>query len=35
MPEQGYALNLHYGDILVKFGEYLDVGKEELQHGFQ
>lgn len=30
MPEQGYALNLHYGDILIKFGEYLDVGKEEL-----
>lgn len=28
--EQGTALNVHYGDILVKFGEYLDVKKEVL-----
>jgi len=28
--EQGVALNVHYGDILVKFGEYLDVKKENL-----
>ncbi|MGD6816322.1 restriction endonuclease subunit S [Metabacillus sp. 113a] len=28
--ENGYALNLHYGDILTKFGEYLDVSKNKL-----
>ena len=30
--EQGIANNVHYGDILIKFGEYLDVGKEELPY---
>ncbi len=28
--EQGEAKNIHYGDILVKFGEVLDIGKEHL-----
>ena len=28
--ESGYALNIHYGDILIKFGEYLDVSKYKL-----
>lgn len=27
--EQGVAKNVHYGDILVKFGEVLDVNKEQ------
>ena len=28
--EKGIAKNIHYGDILVKYGEVLDVSKEEL-----
>lgn len=28
--EQGVAKNVHYGDILVKFGEMLDVNKEQI-----
>ena len=28
--ESGAALNVHYGDVLIKFGEYLDVQKEQL-----
>ena len=28
--ESGQALNVHYGDILVKFGDWLDVSKEQL-----
>ncbi len=28
--EQGVALNVHYGDVLIKFGEYLDIRKETL-----
>ncbi len=28
--ESGQALNVHYGDILVKFGDCLDVPKEQL-----
>ena len=28
--EQGIALNVHYGDVLIKFGEYLDVKDEVL-----
>ncbi|MDO4584585.1 MAG: restriction endonuclease subunit S [Planctomycetia bacterium] len=28
--EQGVALNVHYGDVLIKFGEYLDIRKEAL-----
>jgi type I restriction enzyme, S subunit len=28
--ENGYALNLHYGDILIRFGEYLDVSNNKL-----
>ena len=28
----GVAKNVHYGDVLVKFGEYLDVGKEQLPY---
>lgn len=27
---QGIAFNVHYGDVLIKFGEYLDVRKETL-----
>ncbi|CUQ73271.1 EcoKI restriction-modification system protein HsdS [[Ruminococcus] torques] len=28
--ETGVAKNVHYGDVLVKFGEVLDVSKEQL-----
>ncbi len=28
--ESGQAFNIHYGDILVKFGDCLDVSKEQL-----
>ena len=28
--ESGVAKNVHYGDVLIKFGEVLDVGKEQL-----
>lgn len=28
--EEGIAKNIHYGDILVKYGEVLDVSKEQL-----
>lgn len=28
--EQGSAMNVHYGDILIKFRECLDVSKEEI-----
>ena len=28
--ESGVARNVHYGDVLIKFGEVLDVGKEQL-----
>lgn len=31
-PDQGAALNVHYGDILVKFGEVLDLQKEALPY---
>lgn len=28
--EKGVAKNVHYGDVLIKFGEVLDVSKEQL-----
>ena len=28
--ERGAAKNIHYGDVLIKFGEYLDVSDAEL-----
>lgn len=28
--DKGYAMNIHYGDILIRFGEYLDVSKYKL-----
>ena len=28
--ESGAALNVHYGDVLIKFGEYLDVPSEQM-----
>ncbi len=28
--EAGVAKNVHYGDVLIKFGEFLDVSKEKL-----
>ena len=28
--ESGAAKNVHYGDVLIKFGEVLDAGKEQL-----
>lgn len=28
----GAAKNVHYGDVLVKFGEYLDVNREQLPY---
>lgn len=30
--EKGSYLNVHYGDVLIKFGECLDVKREELPH---
>ena len=30
--EEGSSLNVHYGDVLIKFGECLDVKKELLPH---
>ena len=28
--ETGIAKNVHYGDVLIKFGEVLDVSEESL-----
>ena len=28
--EQGSVMNVHYGDVLVKFGEVLNVSEEQL-----
>ncbi len=30
--DEGIAKNIHYGDVLVKFGEYLDVSREKLPY---
>ncbi len=30
--ETGVAKNIHYGDVLIKFDEYLDVSKSELPY---
>ena len=30
--ENGTLMNVHYGDILVKFGEYIDVSEEKLPY---
>ena len=30
--ETGAALNIHYGDILIKYGEYLDVSSEQMAY---
>lgn len=30
--ETGAALNVHYGDILIKYGEYLDVSSEQMAY---
>lgn len=30
--ETGAALNVHYGDVLIKFGEYLDVSVEQMAY---
>ena len=30
--DEGVAKNIHYGDVLVKFGEYLDVNSEKLPY---
>ena len=30
--DEGVAKNVHYGDVLVKFGEYLDVSSEQLPY---
>lgn len=30
--DEGVAKNIHYGDVLVKFGEYLDVNREKLPY---
>lgn len=29
-PEDGAAKNIHYGDVLTRFGEYIDVSSENL-----
>ena len=31
-PEGGAALNVHYGDVLIKYGEVLDVSSASLPH---
>ena len=31
-PEMGAAKNIHYGDVLIKFGEYLDASKVTLPY---
>lgn len=28
----GYAKNVHYGDVLIRFGEVIDISKEELPY---
>ena len=28
--ESGTVKNVHYGDVLIKFGDYIDASKEEL-----
>ena len=30
--EAGAALNVHYGDVLIKFGEYLDASSEQMAY---
>ncbi|OOV51788.1 hypothetical protein B1A67_06995, partial [Clostridium botulinum D/C] len=30
--DDGLGKNVHYGDVLVKFGEYLDVNREKLPY---
>lgn len=30
--ETGSAINVHYGDVLIKFGEYLDVSSEQMAY---
>ena len=30
LNEAGVAKNVHYGDVLIKFGEVLDINKETL-----
>lgn len=30
--ESGSTKNVHYGDVLIKFGECLDISKEELPY---
>lgn len=30
--EYGVAMNVHYGDVLIKFGEVLDINKEEIPY---
>lgn len=30
--ESGLAQNIHYGDVLIKYGEVLDVGNEPLAY---
>ena len=30
--DNGYAMNVHYGDVLIKFGEILDVQKESIPY---
>lgn len=32
LSTEGIAKNIHYGDILVKYGEYVDVSKTELPY---
>ena len=29
---QGVAINVHYGDVLIKFGEYLDIATESISY---
>ena len=28
--ESGAVKNVHYGDVLIKFGDFIDVSKDEL-----
>ena len=30
--EQGAAINVHYSDVLIKYGEYLDIALESMSY---
>lgn len=32
LNDEGEVLNIHYGDVLIKYGAFIDVSKEEVPH---